>query len=528
MSAPDARALIRTRLEDEVGRIDKDAPFRVALTYPSPYRVGMSSLGFQQIYRAIQGTPGVCAERVFLPDGGDEPGTVSIEEPVSYEGLRPLGEFPVIALSVAYELELAGVVRLLDAARVPLLARDRDRTSPVVLAGGPLTFSNPVPLAPFVDALIVGEAEGIVEWAISVLRDAPNRERALEELATHPNVYVPVLHGNGSALRPVAACDNALLPAVSAIRTPHTELANMLLIETERGCSRGCQYCVMRRSTNGGMRLVPKEVILDAIPADVRKVGLVGAAVSDHPRIVDILRALVERNCQVGLSSLRPDRLKEEFVEVLRLAGYKTLTTALDGASERLRNMIERRGREPHYQAAAERAKKYGMDRLKLYLMLGLPTETPDDIDECAKFVTELSRIIPVALGVAPFCAKRKTPLDGEPFAGIDVVEDRIARLRSGLRGRADVRSPSARWAWVEYALAQGDEEEGLAFARAVRRGGRFADFRRELTELGYAARGPVAPRIRVSAGATGGVGGDLPRPRRRLPAVSGVAERTE
>jgi radical SAM superfamily enzyme YgiQ (UPF0313 family) len=271
------------------------------------------------------------------------------------------------------------------------------------------------------------------------------------------------------------------------------------------------------------MRLVPKEVILDAIPADVRKVGLVGAAVSDHPRIVDILRALVERDCQVGLSSLRPDRLKEEFVEVLRLAGYKTLTTALDGASERLRNMIERRGREPHYQAAAERAKKYGMDRLKLYLMLGLPTETPDDIDECAKFVTELSRTIPVALGVAPFCAKRKTPLDGEAFAGIDIVEDRIARLRSGLRGRADVRSPSARWAWVEYALAQGDEEEGLALARAVRKGGRFADFRRELTELGYAVRGPVSPRIRVKATVA-----DLPRPRRRLPAVSGVAERTE
>jgi radical SAM superfamily enzyme YgiQ (UPF0313 family) len=521
MSAFASRALIRTRLDAEVGRIDKDAPFRVALTYPSPYRVGMSSLGFQQIYRAIQSIPGVCAERVFLPDGGDEPGTLSIEEPVSYEGLRPLGEFPVIALSVAYELELAGVVRLLDAARVPLLWKDRHQGHPVVIAGGPLTFSNPVPLAPFIDALIIGEAEGIAEWAVGVLQAATSRDLALEELATHPNVFVPKIHG--SALRPVAACDDALLPAVSVIRTPHTELADMLLLETERGCSRGCQYCVMRRSTNGGMRLVPKEVVLDAIPPDVRRVGLVGAAVSDHPRIVEILRALVERGCQVGLSSLRPDRLKEEFVEVLRLAGYKTLTTALDGASERLRNMIERRGREPHYEAAAERAKKYGMDRLKLYLMLGLPTETDDDIDECSRFVGELSRTIPIALGVAPFCAKRKTPLDGESFAGIDVVEDRIARLRSGLRGRADVRSPSARWAWVEYALAQGDEEEGLAVARAVRVGGRFADFRRELKDLGYAVRGPVTPRVRIKSATV-----DLTRHKRRLPAVSGVADRTE
>jgi radical SAM superfamily enzyme YgiQ (UPF0313 family) len=495
------RALIRKRLGDEVGRIDKDAPFRVALAYPSPYRVGMSSLGFQRVYREIQEMPGVACERAFLADGADEPGTRLTEEPVTYEGLRPLSEFSVIALSVAYELEIAGVVRLLDAAKIPALRDERTDRSPFILAGGPLTFSNPVPLAPFVDAIVIGEAEGIVEWAIGVLRDSPTRDAALATLATHPHVFVPRVHG--SDLRPVAACDDALLPAYAAIRTPHTELANMFLIEAERGCSRGCQYCVMRRSTNGGMRLVPKEKLLETIPADVRRVGLVGAAVSDHPKIVEILRALTDRGCEVGLSSLRPDRLKDEFVEALRLAGYRTLTTALDGASERLRGMIERRGREPHYVAAAERAKKHGMDRMKLYLMLGVPTETEDDIDECAKFVTELSRVIPIALGVAPFCAKRKTPLDGQPFAGIDVVEDRIARLRSGLKGRADVRSPSARWAWVEYALAQGDEDEGLALARAVRAGGRFGDFRRELLDLGYVVRGPTGPRIPVFAANT-------------------------
>jgi radical SAM superfamily enzyme YgiQ (UPF0313 family) len=492
------RALVRARLADEVGRIDKDAPFRVALAYPSPYHVAMSSLGYQRVYREIQATDGACCERVFLPDGADEPSAGVSEEPVSYEGLRPLTEFPVIALSVAYELELAGVVRLLDAARIPALAAERTPSMPFVLAGGPLTFSNPVPLAPFVDAIVIGEAEGIVEWALGVLRDARDRDAALTELAAHPHVFVPSRHG--SALPSVAACDDALLPAFGAIRTPNTELANMFLIEAERGCSRGCQYCVMRRSTNGGMRVVPKEVVLGAIPDDVRRVGLVGAAVSDHPRIVDILRALTDRGCEVGLSSLRPDRLKEEFVAALRAAGYRTLTTALDGASERLRGIIERRGREPHYLSAAEHAKKHGMDRLKLYLMLGLPSETGDDVDECVRFITELSKILPVALGVAPFCAKRKTPLDEEPFAGIDVVEDRIDRLRRGLRGRADVRSPSARWAWAEYALAQGNEEEGRALARAVRSGGRFADFRRELTALGYSTRGATGPRFRATA----------------------------
>jgi len=493
------RKLINARLLDEVGRIEKQAPVRIALAYPSPYRVGMSSLGYQQVYRAIQALPGFCCERVFLPDGGEEAGT-TIERPLSYENLRELGEFPIIAVSVAYEIELAGLVRMLDASGIPAFAAERNENAPFILAGGPLTFSNPLPLGPFVDAIVIGEGEGLIERCLETIREAPKRRDALEALARLPHVFVPALHGE--ELPPVAACDDALLPATSAIRTPHTELSGMFLIEAERGCSRGCTYCVMRRSTNGGMRLVPKEILLDRIPKDAAKVGLVGAAVSDHPRIVEIVRSLAERGAQVGLSSLRPDRLKDEFVEALKFAGYRTLTTALDGPSERLRDLIERRGREPHYLQAAERARKYGMDCLKLYLMVGLPGETDDDIDECVRFVTELSRVVPIALGVAPFCSKRKTPLDRMPFAGVRTVEGRLERLRRGLRGRADVRPTSARWAWVEWVLAQGGAAEGRAVAGAVRAGGRFADYKRVFGELGHRPDGegyaavttPLAP----------------------------------
>src|SRR6187402_2452649 len=164
MLSRDTRELIRARLSREVGRIDKHAPRRVALAYPSPYSVGMSSLGFQQIYRLLQGLPGIACERVFLPDGADRPGDAhtELEAPVSYEGLRPLGEFPVIAFSVAYELELAGLLRMLDASGIAVRADERGPQAPLVIAGGPLTFSNPLPLAPFVDAIVMGEAEGLV------------------------------------------------------------------------------------------------------------------------------------------------------------------------------------------------------------------------------------------------------------------------------------------------------------------------------------------------------------------------------
>ncbi|WP_438033822.1 B12-binding domain-containing radical SAM protein [Sorangium sp. So ce204] len=486
MSRSAMTTTIRRRLAGEIGRIDKQAPFRVALSYPSPYRAGMSSLGFLQIYKTIQAEPGMACERAFLPD--DE-GQGAGGPPITYEGLRPISDFPVIALSVAYELELAGVVRLLELAGIPALREERSFRDPFVLAGGPLTFSNPLPLAVFADAIIMGEADTLAVEALRVLRDAPSREAALDALAALPHVFVPARHG--AEMPPVAQCDNALLPAWSPIRAEETELSNMFLIEAERGCSRGCTYCVMRRSTNGGMRIVPKERLLELIPEDARRVGLVGAAVSDHPKIVEVVRTLAERGCEVGLSSLRPDRLTDEFVGALRLAGYKTLTTAMDGTSERVRETLERRARPRHLQRAAELARQHGMNRLKLYLMVGVPGETDADVDECVAFVAELSRIVPVALGIAPFCPKRNTPLHGARFAGIDVVNKRLDRLRRGLRGRADVRATSARWAWVEAVLAAGGEAEGHAVLQAVHAGGSFRDYERAFEKI----KRPEPPR---------------------------------
>lgn len=469
---------MRARLADEHGRIDKEAPYTVALLYPSPYGAGMSSLGYQRIYRALQEEPGLACERVFLDDEAETDLTKQTR-PISYEHLRPLDHFPVIATSVAYEIEIGGLIAMLDAAGIPARRDERDERHPFVLAGGPLTFSNPLPLAGLVDAIVIGEAEEIVIPVFKLLESMQGAKRAdvLFALAKFPHVFVPAVHGE--VLPEVAKCDHSLLPAWAPIRTPHAALSDMFLIETERGCSRTCTYCVMRRSTNGGMRLVPMERILELVPEGAKRVGLVGAAVSDHPRIVQIVNSLADRGMEVGLSSLRPDRLTDEFVGALKRGGYKTLTTAMDGPSDRLRGTLERRAKEKHLQRSAELARKHQMDRMKLYLMVGLPTETDADIDECVAFVTELSKVVPISLGIAPFCAKRNTPLDGQPFAGIDVVHDRLERLRRGFKGRVDVRSTSAKWAWVEYVLAQGGAAEGLAVIDAVRAGGRFADWRR-------------------------------------------------
>jgi radical SAM superfamily enzyme YgiQ (UPF0313 family) len=473
--AMDARKVIRERLADERGTLHKQAPQAVALCYPSPYRVGMSSLGFQTIYREINSSPGRKAARAFLPD--DVAAYASSRTPLlTYEDGAPVGDYPVIALSVAYEIELAGVIQVLQLSGVPVLAEERDARHPIVLCGGPLTNSNPLPLAPFADAIVMGEADQAIHRVLDAIFGAATRDAALRALA-QAGCFVPTLHEDAE-LPAIEQADNLLLPAWAPIRTPNTELSNMFLLEAERGCSRGCQYCVMRRSTNGGMRVIPAERILAAIPDDARKVGLVGAAVSDHPKIVQIIDALAAQDRQVSLSSLRPDRLNDAFIGALKRAGARALTTALDAPSQRLRDRIDRKAKEKHFLRIAELVKTHKLHHLKVYMMVGLPDENDADIDELIAFASELARIHPLAIGISPFVAKRNTPLDGAAFAGIDVVEDRLDRLRRGLRGRVDLRSTSARWAWVEYVLAQGSRAEGLAVLDAVRAGGKVSHYK--------------------------------------------------
>jgi radical SAM superfamily enzyme YgiQ (UPF0313 family) len=475
---------LRRRLDREVlvGPELVQGPARVAMLYPSPYRAGMSSLGFQWVLRQLR-TAGLAAERVFLPDE-PEAWRAARLSPRSMETGTPLGDFPVIAVSLAYELELAGLVQVLEDAGIPSLRRDRGPDHPVVLIGGPLTFSNPLPAASFADAMLLGEADEVVVPAVAGWFDAPDRGAWLGQVAALEGGYVPELHG--VELPPVAKATDALLPAHSMIWTPETELSDMFLLEGERGCHRTCTFCVMRRSTNGGMRLVTPERVLDLVPESAPKVGLVGAAISDHPKLVPILEAIVGAGKGVGVSSLRADRVarKPAIAQLLRQGGARTLTVASDAASQRLRRTISKGTIEGHLEACADQAGSLGFDVLKVYMMVGLPDENDDDIDELIRFTRELAGRSRVALGISTFVAKRMTPLDGTPFADVKTVERRLKRLTRGLRGTAEVRATSVRWAWAEYVLAQGGPLAGEAVRDAVHAGGTFADYKRAFAAL--------------------------------------------
>src|SRR3569623_1666887 len=471
--------LVQQRLSAARGTVFKQAELAFALVYPSPYHVGMSSLGYQTIYRALNGLAGVSAARAFLPDDAEKARATG-EGLATYESRRPVGDFPVVAFSLAHELELAGLGTCLDLAGIPALAQERAvggssgghhrrRRQPLVVIGGPITISNPVPAGPFADVMLMGEAEQLIVTLAEAVRDAgEDREGLLARLAALPGFYVPAVHGE--RVPAIAAADDASLPAHSQILTPHTELSDMFLIEPERGCHRGCTYCVMRRSTPGGLRLVPPARVLSLLPEQARRVGLVGAAVTDHPGLETILRGLVDSDREVGISSLRADRLTDEIVGLLKRGGYRSLTTASDGASERMRTIIERKTKEKHLLRAAELTRAHGLHHLKLYMMLGLPGATAEAVDELARFGLELARAAPrVVFGIAPFVAKRNTPLDGAPFEGIAAVEAKLNHLRRAVKGRIELRPTSPKWAWIEYRLAPGGYAAGPAAAPAGR-----------------------------------------------------------
>lgn len=480
-SHQEARSVIEGRLAQEQGTLGIGASAPVLLAYPSPYRVGMSSLGFQTLYRILN-TQGPGCHRAFLPDAW-EPTALPWPQPkvpiLSYEQLRPISDYGIIGLSVAYELEIVGVIRLLTGAGIPLLARDRGPRDPIIVAGGPVTTSNASLLLPFVDVLIAGEAEVLFPEAVERMLAARTREARLAALSDLPNSsYGELSAGLITSLPRPARAPDASLPAYSAILTPNTELADMFLVEPERGCSRQCTFCVMRGPSTGGMRLLRSSDPLVLVPDQARRIGLVGAAVTDHPQLEALVDSIVATGRGVGVSSLRADRLTPRLVANLGRGGYRQITVASDGISERMRDRLLRKISTVSIRRAAELVRdEPAMRGLKVYQMIGAPGEEESDVDELIEFARELASITRLTMTFSTFVAKRNTPLDGQPFLGVKEAEHRLRRIREGLAGAAEIRPQSPRWAYIEYLLAQRGIEGGYAAQAAVEAGGRYRDW---------------------------------------------------
>ena len=449
----------RTMLNRERGAVVKEWGGRlpIALVYPNTYRVGMSSLGFHTVYRLFNAHADIVCERAFWQPrfGADDPVAL-------IETQRPIADSAVIAFSVSFEMDYPNLAHVLRQAGVPLKATDRDASWPLVIAGGAAVSANPLPLADLLDAVVIGEAEMVIDSLVDVLWDLRSgpREAVGQALARIPGVYVPAV--GPQAVHRQWVSDLDAYPTSTVVHTPDTEFGGVSLIEVARGCGRGCRFCL------SGFTSLPKREhslasILEQAEEGLRwgdRIGLVGAAVSDYTQIDTLALRLREMDAKLTVSSLRASPLSEPLLQALAESNARTLTLAPEAGSQRLRDIVNKGITEADLVHAAERAAHYGFRQLKLYFMLGLPTETDEDVLAIAELceTTAAHFAGQVTANITPFVPKAHTPFQWAEMTSAQVVSGRIRLLTTRLRRSGiAVKGESPQWSAIQGILARGD-----------------------------------------------------------------------
>lgn len=490
-------------LAQERGTIFKDwgGKFRIALAFPNRYAVGMSNLGFQSVYGSLNRQGDIVCERVFYPEPED---LSELEQHhgqlVSVESQRPIQDFHLLAFSIPFENDYPNAVEMLSLAGIPPHSSDRTFHHPLVAAGGVAVFLNPEPLADFMDFMLIGEAEAIVPDLLESLNSLANgrfsREQILAELAREvAGTYVPSLYqvsyradGTLEAMQPLAGknlpekipykrADLAKSPPCrSVILTPNTEFSEVTLIEIGRGCGRNCRFCaagyVYRPVRyHSAARLVAE---LDGAITETGRVGLVSAAVSDHPEVSSLCGTLMDMGASLSFSSLRADTIVPEVVSALKSSRRQAVAIAPEAGSERLRRVINKNLSLQQIYAAVERLTEAGVLNLKLYFMIGLPTEQLSDLEaivDLAKgikhHVLKISRgqkrLGMITLSIHSFVPKAFTPFQWVSFAGVQELKKRARWVQKALQKVPNVRVhfDLSKWAYVQALLARGDRRAG-------------------------------------------------------------------
>ena len=482
----------------EKGAVRKDwgGKISVALVYPNVYRIGMSNLGFQVVYALLNRRQDVVAERFFLPDNREMSLVMeSGKGLLSIESLSPLQKFDLVAFSLSFENDYPNILKILDLGKIPLLSEARGESHPVIMAGGINTFLNPEPLAPFFDFFLLGEAEGFLDSFMDRFRDLKesftDRDKLLMSLAREtvalyaPRFYRCDYHENGSlksrhvieASIPekilVGRSDQKAFPVrKSTILAQHTEFADRVLVEIGRGCGRSCRFCAAgyvyrppRFHDEAALTPVIEEALEKGEP-----LGLMSACVSDVPGIENLTRLISEKGGRFSVSSLRADSLTPVMVEHLWKVGQRSIAIAPEAGSERLRRVINKHLSGEQIIDAVQMIAKTGDFRLRLYFLIGLPTETKEDIDEILSLVKRIKhhmvkesatrgRIRQIKLSVNCFIPKPFTPFQWFPMEDVSILKKKQQWLRKALakEGGVKVSFDVPKWAYVQTLLSMGD-----------------------------------------------------------------------
>lgn len=466
--------------EGAIIRSSRGSP-AIALVYPNTYTLGMSNLGFQSLYALFNADPETVCERVFLPDA------VVLGQPVAKRPLRSLErgrkvcDFDCAAFSISFENDYLYFLNILDLIGIPFSPKARGEDDPIVLVGGAAVTINPEPIRPFCDVIFVGEAEEAAAEIVAVLRSDRPRAAKIEALGAIQGCYVAAaMDFSDVPALPASICPgnprpNSLetrvplahlrkykrrvpeningFPIATVIHTPYSEFGKLSLIEVQRGCGRGCKFCaegfIYTPFRERDFELVKEQVLRALRHRD--KIGLIGADLLVYPHILELMKFIHASGGTFSPSSVRVDALSDEIIEQLVISGHRTLAIAPEAGSDTARFRLGKKFTNDQIVDCIDRLIRAGIPNIKMYFLLGLPGETPADIEDMINLVDRARTVVAghakrtarmgsLVMSINPFIPKPRTPWQIGVFEGIHSLEEKIARISKELLPKGGIR----------------------------------------------------------------------------------------
>jgi radical SAM family uncharacterized protein len=489
-------------LEKERGTVHKSWGGRIAicLIYPNSYHIGMSNLGFQTLYQSLNAEEDVVCERAFLPDPEELQEYHNSQTPLfSLESQKPLSDFDILSFSISFENDFINVLAQLGLARIPLASHLREGGYPLVMAGGVATFLNPEPLSEFFDLFILGEGEEVIREFLEVYRETFSKKGPVEKddflkrLSGVEGIYVPKFYqviyaedGKIEAMEPKLGFPRRVkrrwiremdrFPVQSTLFTPDTEFSEMTLVEVNRGCPRGCRFCVacfvyhpFRNRTLSLLESLSEKSLLSET-----RIGLTGTAVSDYPYLLPLCQSILSQKRGISIASLRVDGITPSLVQCLREGGGQTVAIAPEAGSERLRRVLGKGYVEEEILETINILIENGISKIKCYFLIGLPGETEDDVRAIVFLAKRIRHQIlsnrkgqkerwRLVLSVNPFIPKPATPLQWAPLEEVSVLKRNLKVIQNGIKGEKGMEMihDVPKWAYIQALLSRGDRRVG-------------------------------------------------------------------